>query len=186
MKQILFLVAFVLLMGGRVFSQERPYGFVLRLVNENARTADQFSWMVGVDAGIQLEAKTEIGFFASMAPLGYYPAGYDDRDEYRNYLEMGGVYLRMPWGEAQLFQPFFQIKVGYGNLSIGEDAETYFTDHGFYIVQPSVGLSYEINSLWSLSMDLHYCHGGPLDLYVYKYGSISGAGLSLALAYKIF
>lgn len=186
MKIKLFLFLLTSLLTAGVFAQESSYGLILRGVSENARTADQFSWMLGVDAGIQLEAKKEIGLFVSMAPLGYYPAGYDDRDEYRNYLEMAGAYLRIPWGEEQRFQPFFQIKAGYGNLSIGEDNATYFTDHSFYIVQPSVGLSYEFNSSWSLSMDLHYRHGGPLDLYVYKYGSVSGAGISLAVGYKIF
>jgi hypothetical protein len=186
MKQILLLLAFVLLIGGRVFSQERPYGIVLRLVNENTRTADQFSWMVGMDAGLELNQRYQLGFYASMAPFGYYPAGYDDRDEFTNYLEQAGIFLRLKSASLENIRPYLQIKSGYGNLSIGEDNASYFTDHSFYVFQPSVGLEYELDAHWRIAADLHYRHSGPLDLYVYKYGSISGAGITLSLEYVIW
>ncbi len=148
---------------------------------EIERNAFAFGAFMGGEGGIILNNHYSLGLYITTAVGGFYPPGFDDLSYYRNYFDQGGLVAAYEMTPHALIHPFVKVRMGYGNLALGESLGTTYLNLGLYVLQPSVGMKININSHLRGGVAMFYRIVNPVDLYLQKDANFNAVGLSLIL-----
>ncbi len=146
-------------------------------------TPDHFVLFAGAGIAALLNDRFYLGLVGYSALGGINPDGYEDPDYYSNYFEYGGLWAGYIFNPKQIIHAAVDVKLGYGNLAIGEGQGEEFLNFGVYVLKPAFELEMNLNDHFKIGCDFHYRIATPVPLYITESASLSGPGLGLTFKY---